>query len=30
MSFLDDVFKQIERIGGTFSHLEHELSGKLN
>jgi hypothetical protein len=26
MSYLDDSFKSIERIGGTFSHLENELS----
>lgn len=26
MSYLDDNFKSIERIGGTFSFLENELS----
>ena len=26
MSYLDDTFKGIERIGGTFTYLENELS----
>lgn len=29
MSYVDEAFKSIERIGGTFSHLENELSYKL-
>lgn len=29
MSFADDSFKHLERIGGTFSYMENELSNKL-
>jgi len=30
MSYVDEAFKGIERIGGTFSYLENELSQKLS
>lgn len=29
MSYVDEAFKSIERIGGTFSYLENELGSKL-
>ena len=29
LSFLDDSFRSLERIGGTFSHLESELKDTL-